>query len=177
MLVLMCGLPHCGKSTAIDIIAEKSKSSLWIVRPEEWLPDNLDELDQNEQRHYQIECWRTAVSDAESRVDGRPDSTITVLDCANSKIRPLNGLLKLAKRNGHRTAMLYVNSRPSQCEARAGDKWVGLEIIKSYIQNIRDSLPKFKNKCDRVIIIDNTDTIDVLEQKALDAWSRLCQIT
>ena len=177
MLVLMCGLPSCGKSAAIDIIMEASKSSICVIRPEDWLPSNIDELDEQEEKNYRIECWRTALSAVEEEVEQRDPSEAIVLDCANSKFKPLASLLRRAKRNGYKLAVLYVNARPAQCEARAGDHWVGAKVAGNYVANIKDSLPKFKSKCDRIVIIENTDTLDVLKQNAPTAWSRLCQIT
>ena len=177
MLVLMCGLPSCGKSAVVDIISEKSGSTVWVVRPSDWLPDNIDQLDPEEEKNYRIECWRTAISNTEEAVEKCDPSDAVILDCGNSKFRPLNGLLRTAKRNGHKLFVLYVNSSAVQCEARAGKQFVPAKVVKSYIESIRDSLPKFKSKCDRIIVVENTDTLDVLEQNALTAWSKLCQIT
>ena len=175
MLILMCGLPFCGKSVVLDIITEKTELSICIIRPEDWLPDDIDNLSAEEEKKYRIECWRTAISAVEDEVEQRDPSEMIVLDCANSKYGPLESLLRRAKRNGHKLVVLYVNARPTQCEARAGDHWVGAKVVGNYVENIKDSLPKFKSKCDRIIIIENTDTLDVLKQNAPTAWSRLCQ--
>ena len=177
MLVLMCGLPSSGKSTIVDLIVKGSRSSIWVIRPEDWLPEGLAEMGPEEEKNYRIECWRTALAEAEGAVEKHDSADIIILDCGNSKFKPLHGLLQIAKRNGHKRVVLYVNSRPAQCKERAGDSWVGQEVAKSYIENIRDSLPKFKSKCDQILIVENMGILEDLEQNALTVWSRLCPIT
>jgi len=175
MFILMCGLPSCGKSVTIDIIIQKTMGPpVRVIRPEDWLPDNINSLGAEAEKNYRIESWKFAISMAEKAVEECNSSELIVLDCANSKFRPLESLLRRAKRNGHKLAVLYVNSRPAQCEARAGDKWVGAQVVQTYVESIRNSLPKFKSKCDRIIIVENTDTLAALEQNALVAWSKLC---
>ena len=178
MFILMCGMPSCGKSAAIDIIAESDDATpLWVIRPEEWLPDNITELSPQEDKEQRIGCWQKAMDAAEKAVEEHDPSEVIVLDCTNSKYRPLESLLRRAKRNKHKLVIMYVNSGVAQCEARAGDSWIGPEIAKIYIRNIRDSLPKFKSKCDRIVIIANNDSLDILEENVLAAWSKLCPIT
>lgn len=176
MFVLMCGMPSCGKSAAVDIIVESGETSFWIIRPEEWLPDNIAELSSQEEKEQRIGCWQKAMDAAEKAVEERDPSEVIVLDCANSKYRTLESLLRRAKRNGHRLVVIYVNAGVAQCEARAGSNWIGPEVAKAYIGNIRDSLPKFKSKCDRIVIIANNDSLAALEANALTAWSKLCPI-
>lgn len=180
MFVLMCGLPSSGKSTVVDIIAD-TESSVWVIRPEDWLPDNIDELNEEDEKNQRIGCWREAMNFAEKHVNHKsglckPDDII-ILDCSNSKFKPLQGLICLAKRSGHKCVVLYVNSRVAQCASRAGDKWIGTEIAESYMRNIKDSLPKFKSKCDQVIVADNIGDLGDLKHSAIAAWSRLCQTT
>lgn len=173
MLILMCGLPFCGKSTAVDMVSGR----IWVIRPEDWLPENLGEMDGEEVKNFRIECWRTALTKAEEAVEERDSADVIILDCGNSKFRPLRGLLRIAKRNGHKRAIWYVNSRPAQCEERAGEDWVGPSVVKSYVENIRDSLPKFKSKCDQIVITENAGTLEDLKQNVHTAWSRLCPTT
>ena len=142
MLVLMCGLPSCGKSKSVDIISDNYSDPLLVIRPEDWLPENISDLTEGEEKNYRIECWRTAMAETEKMIEEKKNSVIIILDCGNSKFRTLGGIIRMAKRNNHKIVVLYVNSRLSECEKRAGEQWVGTDIAKAYVENIRDSLPK-----------------------------------
>lgn len=175
MLILMCGLPFSGKSAVVDILVKHS--SPWVIRPEDWLPDDFASKSPDDQKNFRLECWRTALTQVEGAVEEREPTEVVILDCGNSKFAPLRALLRMAKRHGHKRAVLYVNSRVVQCQERAGDQWIGEDVAKSYVRNMRDSLPKFRERCDQLVVIDNTGALDNLEQNTLVAWSKLCPTT
>jgi len=175
MLILMCGLPFSGKSTVVDLLFKDPPvaKDVVLIRPSDYFPESF--ADSEEEKHFRIEAWKAAMNGAEEAVEAEKPETFIVLDCGNSKFRTTRGLIRLAKRNKHRVVLLYVHALVKQCEERAGKDWVGEDVAKGYIESIKDSLPKFKSKCDRVIAVDNKSSLDDLKQSTATAWSKLCQ--
>ena len=59
MLIIMCGPPGSGKSTVADLFLEEIDADL--IRPSDWMPDNIETLGGELEREYRIQCWRTAI--------------------------------------------------------------------------------------------------------------------
>ncbi len=173
MLVLMCGLPSSGKSTAANIVS--SSLAAMTFRPEDWLPDDFDMLDKNTQRQYRFACWGTAIDSAREATADFDNSKVIILDCGNSKYHTVQDLLKKAKRRKHKTMLLFVHCPTNLCKDRAGNAWIGQEKCDEYIKCFKESLPKYKANCDVFTKVLNDSSKEDLEQKLQPVLELICR--
>jgi predicted kinase len=161
VLVLLCGPPFCGKSTVADL-AFNSDS---IIRPSDWMPDNYQVLGGDAVKDYRIVCWKIALEKTEESIEESDPSETIVVDQGNNKFDTAKSIIKLAKKHNHKIVLLYVNAKFALCKDRSGDDWIGDEIWQLCLDNIKESLPKYKKACDKFVIVDNNDDIDMLSDK------------
>jgi tRNA uridine 5-carbamoylmethylation protein Kti12 len=172
MLIITCGLPSSGKSKAIDILA-KHKSYKWhIIRPSDWVPDNLSTLDEQTQREYNIGCWSMALEKCREAIIEVSPKEIIVLDACNSKINTLLTLIADAKTALHRVVLLFIQSNADLCLAR--DTKLVEPLVRDYVERFKASLPKYKKCCDMFLVVRNNGNFEQLETELYDTWKTLC---
>ena len=173
MLIITCGLPAAGKSKTIDILA-KHKSYGWhIIRPSDWVPDNLVTLDEQTQREYNIGCWSLALEKCQEDIEQVSPKEIIVLDACNSKVSTLLTLIADAKNALHRVVLLFVQANADLCLERNA-KLKG-PLLRDYVERFKTSLPKYKKCCDMFFVVRNNGTFEQLETELYDIWKTLCQ--
>jgi len=173
MLILTCGLPKSGKSKAIDILAKHKDHKWHIIRPSDWVPDNLLALDEQTQREYNIGCWSMAIEKCKEAIEEVPPQEIIVLDACNSKINTLVTLIADAKAALHRVVLLFVQSNADLCLAR--DAKLTESLLRDYTGRFKTSLPKYKKCCDMFLVVRNNGIFEQLETELYDTWKTLCQ--
>jgi len=175
MLILMCGLPGCGKSLCVDILLEGIDADL--VRPSDWMPDNIDQLGPDARREYGLACWKTAIDTTRDFIDACGDDDIIILDCGNSKYHTVAPIIKEAKKCGHRVVLLYVNASSDKCEDRLGDEWIGEDTASQYMRSIKKSLPKYKKACHKFLVVHNNSEPKDLRESVDTLRGKLCHPT
>jgi len=173
MLIITCGLPASGKSKTIDILA-KHKSYKWhIIRPSDWVPENLATLDEQTQREYNIGCWSLALEKCKEAIEQISPKEIIVLDACNSKITTILTLITDAKAALHRVVLLFVQANADLCLARNAK--LNEPLLRDYVDRFKTSLPRYKKCCDTVFVARNNGTFEQLETELYDIWKTLCQ--
>ena len=175
MLIIMCGPPGSGKSTVADLFLEEIDADL--IRPSDWMPDNIETLGGELEREYRIQCWRTAIEKTKELVITVSPEELIVLDCANAKYHTIDPTIQKAKRAGHEIVLLYVNTPRSVCKERMADDWVGDETFNGYVDNIKTSLPKYKRTCNKFLVINNHSCQGDLTNSVEAIRDKLCQPT
>lgn len=168
MFVILCGPPFCGKSVVSDLVFDSDA----LIRPSDWMPENFESLKPDIIKDYRITCWKLAMEKTEESL--RESSDLVVLDQGNNKFNTVRDLISVAKENGHKTALLYVNLTFALCRERSGDDWIGDDVWRSCLGNIKMSLPKYRDVCDKFVVVDNNDSLDALASETLSIRSKLC---
>jgi dephospho-CoA kinase len=170
MFILTCGLPGSGKSKVIDIL---SAGLGWhIIRPSDWIPDDLSALDEKTEREYLIGCWSLAIDKAKEAIAQIPPRDVIVLDSGNSKFNTTRLLICDAKKMFHKVAMLFVNSNVSLCKTR--NTKLTDTLLRDYAERFKSSLPLYKKACDLFLVVNNNGTIEHLETELHDVLKILC---
>ena len=156
MLVILCGLPSAGKSTVVDLF--KTQGDV-LLRPEDWAPQNLHTLGEEAEKEYRIQCWKMAIEKAADAVSEFGLDRRIILDCVNAKFFLLASIIGKAKTNKHRVVLVFVTARVARCEERSG---LSHDVFDAYVDNLKDSIPRYKQACDDIIVINNDLTKDEL---------------
>lgn len=168
MFVILCGPPFCGKSVVSDLVFDDTA----LIRPSDWMPENFESLKPDLVKDYRITCWKLAIEKTEEALQESPD--LVVLDQGNNKFNTIRDLISVARDNGHTIALLYVNSTFALCRKRSGDNWIGDDAWRVCLGNIKMSLPKYRDACDKFVVVDNNDSLDVLASEISSIRSKLC---
>jgi hypothetical protein len=166
-------LPRAGKSKVIDVLSKKAGPKWHIIRPSDWIPDNLSALSQEVQQSYNIECWSLAVEKAREAIDEISPKEIIVLDTCNSKYSTLLTLITSAKAALHSVILLFVQSNINLCLAR--DAKLTEQLLYDYVNRFKTSLPQYKRSCDLFLSVRNNGTFEQLTTELHDTWKKLCQ--
>jgi hypothetical protein len=164
-------LPGAGKSRAIDILAKGQK---WhLIRPSDWIPENLSTLDIETQRAYNIECWSMAIDKCKEAIVEVQPREIIVLDSCNSKFNTLRVLITEARQKLHKVVLLFIQSNSNLCLAR--DAKLTQSLLNDYVDRFKESLPKYKQACDSFSVVKNNGTLEQLEFELRTIWKKLCE--
>lgn len=171
MLILTCGIPSSGKSRAIDIL---STGRNWnIIRPSDWVPDNLSTLGEDMERSYRIECWSIAIDKTREAIAHTCPKDVIVLDSGNSKYNTVAVLVGEAKVALHKVAVLFVYANSSLCISR--NATLTESLVRNYVDRLKASLPLYKRFCDLFLPVQNNGTIEELESELHNIRNILCQ--
>ena len=173
MLLLAAGLPKSGKSKAIDILARHVERKWHIIRPSDWIPENLAALDEATQRDYNIGCWSLALDKCNEAIEQVHPREIIVLDACNSKVGTLLTPITNAKAKFHHVVLLFVQANANLCLAR--DPKLTEALLLDYVERFKTSLPRYKKTCDLVLVVRNNGIFEQLETELHETWNRLCQ--
>jgi tRNA uridine 5-carbamoylmethylation protein Kti12 len=174
MLIITSGLPSAGKSRTIDFLS-KSDGTWHIIRPSDWVPDNLSSLSDENQRQYNIGCWSMAIDKTREAISEVPPNEFIVLDSCNSKHTTLLTIITDAKAAMHEVALLFVQSNIELCLAR--DSKLTEPLLRDYANRFKTSLPHYKKSCDLFLVVRNNGTLEQLKTELHDVWKKLCQNT
>ena len=168
----MCGMPSSGKSKVVDMLP-KGGHEWHIIRPSDWIPENLSTLDATIQSAYNIECWSIALAKSKEAVAKISPREIIVLDACNSKYTTIATLIADAKAALHKVVLLFVQARADLCLAR--DAKLTESLLLDYVDRFKVSLPKYKKLCDLFLVVRNNGTLEHLETELYAVWKQLCQ--
>jgi hypothetical protein len=144
-----------------------------IIRPSDWIPENLATLDKETQRSYNIGCWSVALDKCREAIADVNPRDIIVLDACNSRFNTLLTLIADAKAALHNVALLFVQSNVSLCLAR--DAKLTEPLLCDYVERFKTSLPQYKKLCNVFLAVRNNGTLEQLELALYDTWKQLCQ--
>ena len=178
MLILTVGFPKSGKSKVIDMLP-RGNHKWHIIRPSDWIPDNLSSLDEQMQREYNIGCWSMAIEKTKETIASVPPREIIVLDACNSKFNTLLTVIADAKAALHHVVSLFVQAQSNlcldrDCKTGAAAK-LTVPLLNDYAERFKTSLPRYKQSCDLFLVVRNNGTLEQLETELYDIWKRLCQ--
>jgi predicted kinase len=136
-------------------------SSKWhIIRPSDWIPENLSKLDDETQRSYNINCWSVALEKTKEAIEEISPTDIIVLDACNSKYTTTISLITNARKHLHRAVLLFVQSDSNLCLSR--NSKITKLLLDDYVNRFKTSLPEYKKACDLFLIVRNNGTIEQL---------------
>jgi hypothetical protein len=144
-----------------------------IIRPSDWIPENLATLDKETQQSYNIGCWSVALDKCKEAIADVSPRDIIVLDACNSKSNTLVTLIADAKAALHNVALLFVQANMNLCLAR--DTKITEPLLCDYIDRFKISLPQYKKLCNAFLVVRNNGTLEQLETELHDIWKQLCQ--
>ena len=171
MLILTCGLPGSGKSKAIDILMAKFGGKKWqLIRPSDWVPENLSTFDEETQRAYNIGCWEMAMEKANEAIAQIPPKNTIVLDNCNSKFTTVSTLISDARAALHHVVLLFVQSNVNLCLARNAK--LSESLLRDYVDRFKVCLPKYKKVCDSFLVVRNNGTLEQLENELRGVWGK-----
>ena len=173
ILIITSGLPASGKSKVIDILARHTERKWHIIRPSDWIPENLAMLDEEAQRQFNIGCWSVAIDKCNEAIAQVPPRDIIVLDACNSKAITLLTPIASAKTALHHVVLLFIQSNSDLCLAR--NPKLTKELLMNYVERFKVSLPRYKATCDSFLVVQNNGIIEQLETTLYDTWKQLCQ--
>jgi len=157
--VIMCGLPSSGKSVVADFLLRDQQQAN-LIRPSDWMPENIDVLTPDAERDFRLECWKLAIEKTEEALTEITPDDCLILDCGNSKFRTLSHVIAEAQRRGHIVLLVFVDCKLATCMARAPK--ISKSVFEKYVADLKDSLPKYKKACDRFHVVRNNGTLDQL---------------
>ena len=158
MFILTSGLPASGKSKAIDIL---SIGRNWnVIRPSDWVPDNLSTLGAEDGRAYRIACWSLAIEKTKEAIARTSPREVIVLDSGNSKFNTVAMLIADAKTALHKVVLLFVHASVGLCLERNGD--LTESLLRDYVGRLKQSLPHYKRVCDLFLPVRNNGSLEEL---------------
>lgn len=157
--VVMCGLPSSGKSVVADLLL-KYQPQANLIRPSDWMPENIEALSPDAERDYRLECWKLAIEKTEEILAEITPDNCLILDCGNSKFRTLSHIITEAQRRDHTVLLVFVDCKLAVCMARAPK--IPKSVFEEYVGHLKDSLPKYKKACDRFHVVHNNGTLEQL---------------
>ena len=173
MFIITAGLPKAGKSRAIDMLRGRNNTKWHVIRPSDWIPDNLANLDQDIQRSFTVECWSVAIEKCREAISEIPPREIIVLDGCNSKINTVLALIGDARAAMHHVVLFFVQAQINLCLQR--DAKLTTSLLTDYAERYKVCLPKYKKLCDLFLVVRNNGTLEQLGTELHDTWKRLCQ--
>lgn len=166
-------MPASGKSKVVDMLHNRNNTKWHIIRPSDWIPENIAVIDEESQRAYNTACWSLAIEKAHEAICDINPKEIIVLDTCNSKYNTVVTLIADAKSAMHRVVLLFVQSTMQLClERNAG---ISEALLRTYMDSFKISLPKYKKACDMFVVIKNIGTLEKLETELHEPWKKLCQ--
>ncbi len=174
MIVIMCGLPFSGKSTVVNALFDRA--SHYIIRPDDFIPENTMSLNADMQRSIKIEAYNISIEKLQEYSKTLDESETVVLDMCNRDYSVLNQSFVSARKHGHKIITIFVHTSLTNCKARA-PKPLENSVFTKYIDAFHFSLPKFKKLSDSFIIVQNDEPIEVVAVKLADVRQMLCHNT
>lgn len=172
MIVLICGLPKSGKSVFVDKLFG---IECHLIRPSDYIPNNYENMPNDIQQNLNIEAWKVGIETAEDILkDIREQddySQVLVYDMCNKNSNPLEYTLKSEKRRGHKIVVIYINCPTKVCKDRCG---FSDEIMNTYVEGFKKSLPKYKSISNEFIVVDNKGSLEDLDEHANNIRDKLC---
>ena len=170
MLVIMVGLPQSGKSTFIDMVAAKCCHEMDIIRPSDWYPSDIDDIDQNSRTDYQLVAWEYALDKISAVLASSIDKRLIVLDTCGATPGSLRTVFGVAKIHKHTIAAIFIATPRGVCDSR-----IDPLVVDKYISKIHDAVLEYNKMCNKLIIV-KYDDISKWNTKAVEVAEQLCQI-
>ena len=168
----MCGYPGSGKSTFVDILKpefHKLGHRMYIVRPSDWYPEDIEELSLDERTKWQIGSWEHALDKATSLLASKGVENVVLLDTCGASPRSIGSNIAVAEAHKHQTAAIWMAVPKKVCELR-----IGPDIVAKYVGRIKTAVLEYNKKFDKLIIVKH-GTIEQWKNIAIEAASKLCQ--
>lgn len=162
MLIIMGGPPFVGKSTFLNFL----KDCVSVIDPKEFLVPEHEKLNSEEKLNAQISAWECAMELLDEKVKSSKNGDIIVFDTAASSADPILERIKIARKYGHRVMYVFVMAELSKCKERAGDRWIGDDVMSRYKDKFINSIPIIKRASDEFRKIDNNGDLFELEEMA-----------
>jgi len=155
MFICMAGMPSSGKTEFVKRYRKRITERIFHhIDPDEYLPDNLESMDEDERTQYRVAAWEVCL-DHLTGLFHEPTESIIVFDTAGATANALIPLFSRAKLHGHKIVYIFIAAPVSQCEEMAGDRWIGNEAAEKYTDKFRKSIPELKELSDKYLLIKN----------------------
>lgn len=151
----MAGMPSSGKTELVKKFMSTTDREVVLIDPKEYLPDDIDDLSEEEQRRWRVASWEVCLKYVKSSFH-EPNSKIVILDTAAASNLPLHEVFTLAKVKGHYIVHVFMISKISECKERAGDLWIGKEAAKKYADRFKVSVPELRKLSNEYLVVQNT---------------------
>lgn len=160
MLIIMCGYPSSGKSTFLDLLSPYLGDH-HIIRPSDWYPDDIDNIDSQDRTKYQLACWEHALDKTILLLSSKPVDIPIILDTCAASPNSLNSIIETAKLHRHKIIAIVIGTPASICASRANP-----DVIQRYINKIPNAVRTYREKFHKIIPIKYGD---------LEAWKAVAK--
>lgn len=172
MFICMAGMPSSGKTELVKKFVDATDREVVIIDPKEYVPDDIDDLPEEEQKRWRIASWEVCLKYVKGALH-EPNSKIVILDTAAASSLALHEIFTFAKLKEHYIVHVFMVSKISECKNRAGKTWIGKEAAVKYADRFKVSVPELRKLSDEYLVVKNTgdDGLKNIEKAAtqLDA--------
>ena len=168
-LIMMSGYPFSGKTTFVKLLIEKLEGvSVTHIDLKDWYLPEYDELSEEDKKSNGIAAWEMSLDVLDDAIKNKKEEHVIIYDTAAASLEPMLTRFKDAKWYSHKHFVFYVflATTPEECEARAGNRWVGKEAIRYDFERFKNTVPRLKKEADRFFIVDNHDSPESLREYA-----------
>lgn len=167
MLIMMGGYPYSGKTEFVNrLIPLIDRLNILHIDLKDWFLPNYDELTEEQKRENGFAAWELSLEAVDEALWERRIDDVIIYDTAAASLDPMAQRLKIAKGGNHLTYYIVVSATAKECEARAGDEWIGSESIKYYFERYQKTIPALKEISDKFFIVDNHGPVELLTEQA-----------
>ena len=157
MFICMAGMPSSGKSELVKKLMDTTNREVVLIDPKEYLPDDIDDLSEEEQRRWRVASWEVCLNYVKGALH-EPNSKLVILDTAAASSLALHEIFTFAKVKGHYIVHVFMVSKISECKERAGGQWIGKEAAIKYADRFKVSVPELRKLSDEYLVVKNTGT-------------------
>ena len=164
MLIMMAGHPFSGKTTFVDFLKKQLDEPVNHIDLKKWFLPEYDKLSREEKTQNGLVAWEMSLEVLEKAL--KNEGGIIIYDTAAASREPMEDEMKLARKRGHTVYYIFIIATPKECEERAGNRWVGKDVIKRYYEKFKYTVPALKKRADYFFAIDNHSNLPSLESEA-----------
>jgi len=129
-------------------------SCVHIVRPSNWYPDDIDQMDVDERTDWQIAAWEHALEKCCSLLATKDVTNVILFDTCGASPNALKTLIGVAQLHRHRIVAIWMAVPRRVCESR-----IEPSVVQRYVDRIHNAVQEYKATCDELIVVKH-DTLD-----------------
>ena len=163
MIVFLSGYPKSGKSVIaaklVDLVSNVS-----LISPETYF--SRHKLHEDSQREVAISAWEVSDDELHEAIDKTDNSHIIIYDTCGSNSDQIVEVSHHAADHARLFIYVFVQCSIDLCISRSSAK-LSRELFLRYKEKFKAILPDIRNKCDKIVVIDNVKSQDEIDVNAI----------